>query len=423
MKSGTLKIRNFFFENIVAFGILSKFFLLFHFLIAFFLTFKDNKKEILISYKKIFQLLIFFLIFFLLINVFNEVNLKNNFKFFLLFTIPFIVITISVYYSQNKKLYIETIKFVFYLCLVLIFDIFFYKYSNFSFLINWHNPITQSRFASIFFDEEILGFFLCSCIPLINLYLKKYSQNYQFKNYLIFLIFLLFILAIYFTGERRAFYLSIFTVFLLYFPILTKIKNKKKFLVSGIFILAIVFVLIFKNLTNGDKINFNNNLSSRMFLKTFDTILTLPLMFEDSAKYSEYIKKNKIGDWFLLYRNAILLNNDSPVKILFGSGYKKFGETCSKKFENCASHPHNMFLEIYFSFGIIGLLVFISFIITAIYNLYKYKYSYEMIVFLIVFFFPILPSGSILSMNLIYHISIFSILFIADYKLNKFNHV
>ena len=94
-----------------------------------------------------------------------------------------------------------------------------------------------------------------------------------------------------------------------------------------------------------------------------------------------------------------------------------------QKFENCASHPHNMFLEIYFSFGIIGLLVFISFIITAIYNLYKYKYSYEMIVFLIVFFFPILPSGSILSMNLIYHISIFSILFIADYKLNKFNHV
>ena len=150
MKSGTLKIRNFFFENIIALGILSKFFLLFHFLIAFFLTFKDNKKEILISYKKIFKLSIFFLIFFLLINVFNEVNLKNNFKFFLLFTIPFIVITISVYYSQNKKLYIETIKFVFYLSLVLIFDIFFYKYSNFSFLINWHNSITQSRFASIF---------------------------------------------------------------------------------------------------------------------------------------------------------------------------------------------------------------------------------------------------------------------------------
>ena len=216
--------------------------------------------------------------------------------------------------------------------------------------------------------------------------------------------------------------MSIFTVFLLYFPILTKIKNKKKFLVSGIFILAIVFVLIFKNLTNGDKINFNNNLSSRMFLKTFDTILTLPLMFEDSAKYSEYIKKIKSEIGFYYIEMLFYLTTIHQLKFYLAQGTRNLARLVQKNLKIAPSHPHNMFLEIYFSFGIIGLLVFISFIITAIYNLYKYKYSYEMIVFLIVFFFPILPS-SILSMNLIYHISIFSILFIADYKLNKFNHV
>jgi O-antigen ligase len=153
---------------------------------------------------------------------------------------------------------------------------------------------------------------------------------------------------VYLTGERTSFFLLI--LFFLTLFILSKYLRK---LIIFIMISSIVLSLIITKLQTNNQLNASN----RMFQKTYQQIIG------DGKNTIESKKKlfNKVyifshdhhGHYLLAYK----IFKDYPV---FGSGVKGFRYLCRNKIyilennEGCSTHPHNTYIQILASNGIIG---------------------------------------------------------------------
>ena len=84
----------------------------------------------------------------------------------------------ACYFQKNKNIFVNTLRMSLYLNLFIILDILFYKIFNYSLTSNFDNHNrTGIRYASLFFDEKIIGFFLLCSMPLVSIYLKNYSSS------------------------------------------------------------------------------------------------------------------------------------------------------------------------------------------------------------------------------------------------------
>jgi O-antigen ligase len=86
--------------------------------------------------------------------------------------------------------------------------------------------------------------------------------------------------------------------------------------------------------------------------------------YNNKSNYNFDIKKDDINNYLGLYRTSYEIFLKKP---FFGSGIKSFGTQCNKLNINdkellCLTHPHNIYLEIIINQGIVGLLIFLTFI-------------------------------------------------------------
>ena len=84
------------------------------------------------------------------------------------------------------------------------------------------------------------------------------------------------------------------------------------------------------------------------------------LHYKDSVNNKSFFK----GDYIRIFYSAYAVSKE---KFFIGSGIKSFQSKCNKLYRInkkllCAPHTHNLYLEILVSTGILGLIIFVSFI-------------------------------------------------------------
>jgi len=209
--------------------------------------------------------------------------------------------------------------------------------------------ILRNRISSFFGDELILGSFIIRVIPIFLVYLIMTDSIKENKINIFYSLIISFsFVIVYLSGERTSFFLLI--LFFLTLFILSKYLRK---LIIFIMMSSIVLSLIITKLQTNNQLNPSN----RMFQKTYQQIIG------DGKNTIESKKKlfNKVyifshdhhGHYLLAYK----IFKDYPV---FGSGVKGFRYLCRNKIyilennDGCSTHPHNTYIQILASNGIIG---------------------------------------------------------------------
>lgn len=184
--------------------------------------------------------------------------------------------------------------------------------------------------------------------------------------------------------------------------------NKKLFL--SLFFFLIIFVIILNNHKN--TFPQLNILSERVSIFYSKIIMNLKIETSKIIKTNnkdikkDYIihedhKKLRFDNYDKLYEGGINIFLDN---LFIGTGHKQFTTiSCNNIRYNyaCSQHPHNLWLEIATTSGVIGIFLFLYFLFLIFYNFYKsikYKnYTYLFILMLIIEVLPFRTYGSIFS--------------------------
>ena len=325
-------------------------------LYSFFFIIKEKKIQF---YKN--RYFIFFGIFYLSIffsTILNFYNFNNSINGLLYFRIP--LFAFSIWFILNKFLTFDKKIVIFYsiFFLIIIFDslIQYFYGKN---LVGYE--MLYDRVSSFFGKELIMGGFILRTLPIFLIYLVMNDILIKKNNNLFFIILISFLcFIVYLSGERTSFALLILFFFTLFF-ILKYLRKTIIFVVISF----ICFATILPNL----KVSENPNPAKRMFEKSYNQILGV-----GEERYEKNKKKlfSKIyifshdhhGHYLLSYK----IFNDH---MIFGTGVKGFRYLCRNKIyilendDGCSTHPHNTYIQILTSNGLVGfsILIFALFFI------------------------------------------------------------
>ena len=346
--------------------------------IIFFINFYVNKK--LIKDKYLFLLLFFWLS--LILNLILSENFTSSFSrnvFFFRYII-FIYFIISIF--KNKKNYNSILLFWLLTLFVVCFDVYF-EYFNGKNILGIKS-IYNDRIASFLGKELKIGHFVLGFTFIcLGYYFDKfynYSRNHKIFG---FLLLIFFTIALCLTGERSNTIKGLLGIY-----IFVSLGNKKVFKYKKIilifFIISPIIIYLSSNKIQG---RFNN--------------IILPI--KDKGIISA-IKETQHGAHFY---TAMEIFKTYP---LFGVGNRNFRDECLKeKYFNkdykqsnvrCSTHPHQIYFELLSEHGIIGTTIIISVIFYILFQSFLiYKRNQNLahlgsIIFVLITFLPILPSGS-----------------------------
>ena len=257
------------------------------------------------------------------------------------------------------------------------------------------------RIVSFFKDEPIVGGYINGFYLVIIGYLfyinKKISNKYK---YIILIFSIFFIIAIILTGERSNTIKAVFGLFLFYlFNDFFKFKEK----IFSILVLILTFIFVI------NKSVFLENRYNDQFFNPIISIFQLKNQTQKNMIYTE--NKLKLSPYFNLYQSGLEVFKKYPN---FGVGNKNYRvETCPNEKNSkyiCNTHPHQLYFEFLAEHGIFGSIILFFILFNLVFGKIKIilasKNSLQLgcLIFLLISFIPILPSGA----------------FFADYNLNIF---
>ena len=321
----------------------------------------------------------------------------------------FIFLLIIKKMLNDKKLLLKPFFFIsLFLCLFVSIDLIFQEIFGFNFF--GMEPVNIHKRSGIFGEELIAGsyIFRFGIIGIFSYFIffkKNNLYKLDFKN--IILMSLIFIGLILTTNR-----IPLISFLFLFFLSIFIFKNNRKFFIK-LFLLFFSIFLIFFFSHHRTNHNYKN-----LILKTFAFI-------EYNSLDLSKVKKNISGDedlssiklekknkskkgWHInIYYTSYMIWKTHPI---IGGGLKSFRHDCFKISPNvsyankisCGNHSHNYYLEILTELGVVGLLVFISFLFILLKNFnYRkknnnqiYNISYLFFLILIVELFPIKSTGS-----------------------------
>ena len=346
-------------------------------ILIFFLIFtlKSIEKEIFKNSTIIFLIFIYFyLIFNSFIAVDFEMSAIRNFGF-----IRFILFFIVVNYLFNLSNKTNNIfNFWSLIIIIVAFDSFieFFLGRN----ILGYGEVYGDRIVSFFKDEPIVGGYLNAFIFIIIGYFfdKFFEKDLRFKILLVFIIFLLFS-AVLITGERSNGIKVTFGLILFF------ILNKRLNFNYKIFtLLSVITIFLFAILNS----SYLKNRYYNMFV----------YHFTDSERLSIFLEKQHYSK---LYKSGIAIFKDYP---FFGVGNKNYrvvsrDENIRDDYE-WSTHPHQIYFEFLSEHGAVGTIILLSLIFIMMFKnlkiiiLSRNSIQLGCLIYLIINFLPILPSGS-----------------------------
>ena len=339
-----------------------------------------------------FKLLILIQIYLILNSLNAHFNLHFDDSFDGIFRSISFIKFILLFFSFKiliKKEYIfkNFLKVWLFISIIVLLDIFIEKITG-SNILGFHS-VDPRRIASFFGDELVVGGFilLIGYYSIVQL-LDNLKKNNLYKFIFNLLIFLLPI-AIFISGERSNFIKSI-----IIFSVLLLFINNNKFYLKKIFI----FLILISSF--GSAMIVSKELNNR-YMEFFNRINN------QNSNLSEKFENIK---YFVHYKTAFKIFKNYPY---LGVGNKNFRHECSKniyydhkdKLTNlrCNTHPHNTHFEILSEQGIIGYILILSFTIYFLFCCFKkwlIKKDYLILFgsfYILTFFIPLLPGGSIFS--------------------------
>jgi len=306
-----------------------------------------------------------------------------------LFFIKFIFLTLSFQIILKNKILLNVVyKGWLIIILIFIFDVLFEKIFGAN-ILGYISP-DGTRIVSFFKDELVVGaFLLCFGFTTITYFLEQ-NNNKHLKIFFT-VILILIPLTIFLSGERSNFLKSfILFLFLIAFIQSNKIFVKKKYLF--VIFMSLIIVFLFTS-----KFTFNK------YSEFFNRI-------QITEKNSNFFEKFENIKYFAHYETAISIFKENPI---IGVGNKNFRQECKKdkyfreniKFtqSRCSTHPHQIHFEILSEHGLLGYLIVLSIIIIFIKKNLKFYfktkniYHLNNIIYLILFFIPLLPGSGIFS--------------------------
>ena len=370
-------------------------------LISFFYLFIN--KNIIKSLRCLDDLLIIIFFIFILLTSYLNKNLDLEVLSFFRFIIIYLAISfIQIKFIKNK---LTNFKLLYFFILVISVDAIIQYFFGYNLL--GYQKYDHIRLTGIFDDEPIIGSFLMKLsIPVMWFFFLQ--NKFSFK---ILILISVSIMAVTLSGERMPMLQLIFSLFLISLTLIA-FKNKKI-----IYLLILVPILILS-------IIFSNTAKER-FKSTINNIEDL----KDNLISNNIVNnENSVNEYFMNFYSAVYLWNNNK---LIGGGYRYYNSFCNEKFikgkENyCSTHPHNIYLEILSDYGLIGIVLFLSFIISLLIKFFKSRYFYENIGILLVFVVtsvPFVTSQSIFSSHYgsIYFLSVFLLKYSIVFKKNLFN--
>ena len=329
-------------------------------------------KKIRIKFDNIDYLLV---IFFLLGFIATMINVTILGKLSLLKSITdfrFLFFFVLIRNLINYK--IVNLKFIFLVSLFctsfLSLDIIYQHLNNKDF---FGNTPFDGRFNGTFGHEAIAGGYIQKNFALSLCAIFLLTIKYQKKN-LLFLVTTMLGLGILLSLDRMPFIIYLFTIILLIFFL----KNYRLLFIFNFVIILIIFIFLFNNykilndryFSLSSELNFNK--FSNFFLTNSNEIIKKDII---EIKNDNYL----IGDYSKIYKTSYYVWLKNPI---LGSGKRSFGKICDsvKIYRSnilCSTHPHNIYLEVVVTHGVLGLITFLTFIIISFYNIKKKIFTFN----------------------------------------------
>lgn len=260
--------------------------------------------------------------------LFSRMTISHIFGFA---TIPYGVMVLILFYNGSRKSDIKQYWWILMSAFVIISSILFLAMRDFRIFIG-----DQGALADVYYVVTLL--------PLILLYTP---------NKLKIIPFIIVFVVVSMTGKRGAF-ISMVLIMIIYFlfPYYDNRKEKRtRNLIVRLFVFIVVLALI------------------AVVINSFVGIYNLNI-FDRLGRMEEDGGSGRIGRWSFII-NAI--SQDTGLfQFFFGHGY---GST----FKIVGGHAHNDFIEFFYDYGIIALVLFVGFFISIIIEairMYKNKYIY-----------------------------------------------
>ena len=343
-----------------------------------------------------FFILYVYLIFNSLISLDFNLGLNRNFGF-----IRIILFFIAVNFFFNQKLFFNKVIKVWCLTILIVLaDVCFEFY--FSKNILGFGGLYGDRIVSFFKDEPIVGGYLnCFYLLIIGFLIDTFKNNKMFSSRLQFFVVLLlmfYLICIILTGERSNTIRAILGIS--------------------------IFFLLYKNL----------DIKKKLTIYFSMIILILILVFNFSYlnyRYFNQTNYKKIDLYFQLYKSGFEVFNNNK---LFGVGNKNYRiATCNENKKNnkyiCTTHPHQLYFEFLSEHGLIGTLIILSIFYKLIFSKIlstmreKNYIKIGSLIYLVLVFTPIIPSGAFFSDHLLTIFAInLSIFYASDKQFNIFKN-
>lgn len=399
-----------------------------HFLIFLILGFIYLiKKKPEINFNLILCLFLFLSIILILSTVLNDANITKS-----IFYLRFFAFCFISYFLLKEKLFNIKNTFLFYSFIVLIICIdtiiqHFLGYNIVGIKSHSFGQIQTKVATSFFLDEKVtgsfiqnFGFYLVFAIfykikknNFISIILKSFLislisiaifVSFQRVPMMIWIIFLFSYGIIYYKKRLTTVLISlvIFSIFVNNFGSKQLLNNYKSFFIN----VSQIVNLTEKNYKiTKDKKHFSNKAENTNSDKIVLDLDTAEVTNPDYQGQEDLLKLIGGSGHANIYANSLLIWKDNK---FLGIGQKNFYNKCAEnKFHRCANHPHNYYLEVLTTTGIVGFLFFIFFLISillkTIYSIkiyYNKKNSFKFdILFLalinfLMFFFPLKSTGS-----------------------------
>ena len=334
--------------------------------------------------------------FFIIILYFSINLIINNFDIVLLlkslslFRFPLFILFSLIIFDDleilKKKLYLFFIP-----LLIFLLNLYIQAFFNFDLFGNIVTSDYQ-RITSFFGDEYIAGSYLFFIFSIIILITNK------FNNTILILLSIIYF-GIFLSGDRTPFIMVNLYLILICLINIKKIFFTKKFITIFFLIPTIFFSILFLD------INKLVNISAfDKYKGTYKNIIN-DIKQKDNDENNLGLKR---WPYYGLYSKSLVIFKNN---IFFGTTYKSFRHECGKKkydedyskltngleYVGCSTHPHNIYLEVLSEQGLFGFFL----LILLIYNFFNLpnvlflSNSIKYYVFLIIYFFPFKPFGSI----------------------------
>ena len=272
-------------------------------------------------------------------------DFENSFRASFFF-IRFLLFALFIQYlAFNYLSYLKVFKIWLFILIFVCFDI-WVQYLFGTDLFGY--PDHGHRFAGLFGDELVAGAFLWKIsAPVVGLLF--YYLIYGKRKLIIYSAAALFLLliTILITGERASFLMYVFAFFLSLFSIFYFLR-RIKLLIIFIFISLFLFF---------SALIFNESIKSR---------------YNDFLNIINNFDKSSYG---ILFKSSMEVWKEEKI---LGVGLKSYSKVCdtlsfvnNTNHQQCSTHPHNIYLQIISETGLIGMILFLGFLISFFLNYLK----------------------------------------------------